>query len=57
MYDAYKVSTGNVLFIPFPKTAPGKWTVMIIDVEYHLSKFGLFDSTGISKFDHIHQLK
>ena len=47
MYDNYKVTTGNILQIPFPKTAAEKYTVMVLDIEYHLSNFGLFQSTGI----------
>ena len=39
MFDTYKVTTGNVLQIPFPKDAPPKWTVMVLDVEYFLANF------------------
>ncbi|KRX04875.1 WD40-repeat-containing domain [Pseudocohnilembus persalinus] len=57
MYDEYKKTTGNVLQIPFPKSAPQKWTIMVIDVAYHLESFGLFDNTKINQFQGIHQLK
>lgn len=33
LYDQYKVIPGNtVLQIPFPKDAPEKWTIMVLDV-------------------------
>lgn len=57
VYETYKVSGGNTLQIPFPKDAPAKWTVLVLDVVRHLESQGLFPSNTFSSFAGMHFLK
>ncbi|KAL4455065.1 hypothetical protein ABPG74_006447 [Tetrahymena malaccensis] len=57
MFDQYKVVGNSNLQIPYPSDAPVKWTVMVLDIQYHLENFGLFQHTDISNFANIHQLR
>jgi len=57
MFDQYKVVGGNCLQIPYPSDAPLKWTVLVLDVTYHLENFGLFEHSDILDFSNIHSLR
>lgn len=56
MYDQFKAS-GNALQIPFPKDAPEKWTIMVLDVPYHLANSGIFKNSMIKSFNGIHSMR
>ncbi|CAD8163025.1 unnamed protein product [Paramecium octaurelia] len=56
MYDVHKVQQSQLL-IPYPKNAPNKWTILILDVEYFLGNFGLLPSSLYKSFKGIHSLK
>jgi hypothetical protein len=56
MYDVHKVQSSQLL-IPYPKNAPNKWTILILDMEYFLGNFGLLPVSLYKSFKGIHALK
>ncbi|EGR29689.1 WDr90 protein, putative [Ichthyophthirius multifiliis] len=54
MFDKYKVIENNVLQIPYPQNAPLKWTIMVLDIQYHLQSLEL---QKLNQQEFIHILK
>ena len=51
------MTTGNILQIPYKKENLNKWTILIIDIEYHIEKFQFFQPGLYKSFKNIFQLK
>lgn len=57
MEKEYSVSGGNTLKIPFNPEGRNLWTIVCIDIEYHLENFGLFSKGAIRNYAGTHILK